>query len=98
MSYWPAVRFASVLSCFFVLVLTLCPHPARAQQADSVATDSLHRIAFAASKSNLAPPRIVGDVPRRTIDLTLTGGLGYYGQGETASLQPTANAGFFARS
>lgn len=93
MSYRPAVRFASVLPCFFVLVITICPHRARAQRADSVTIDSLHRIEFAASSANSAPAR-----PRRTIDMALTGGLGYYAQGATAALQPVANADFFARS
>jgi len=93
MSYRPASLCSFVLSCISVLAVVLGSCRVFAQQPDSVATDSLHRLAFSATESSIAPP-----MPRRTIDLAITGGIGYYAQSTTAALQPEANADFFARS
>src|SRR5579872_2504141 len=92
MSYRPALLHSTALSCILFAVI-LVPCRAFAQQPDTAARDSAHRLAFPATASTLATP-----APRRTIDLALTGGVGYYAQGITAALQPTANADFFARS
>ena len=93
MSFRPDPHFALVLSCIAVLGEVFNPHAVLAQRPDSLALDSLHRHSFSPTESTLFPPQ-----PRRTIDLALTGGLGYYAQGETAAIQPAANADFFART
>ncbi len=91
MSYRAAPRLAFVL--LSILVLSPAAGPAQAQQPDSVRADSLHHLAFTAEESNIPPQRL-----GRTIDLALTGGIGYHALGTTAPLQATANADFFART
>jgi|GEM_PF-2654124 len=93
MSYRPAIGIAIVLWHIIVLLIGFRVPPAVAQQPDSIAADSIHRLAFSLTQSNILPTR-----PRRAIDVVLTGGIGYYAQGTTAPLQPMANADFFART
>ncbi len=84
-------------------MIALRAETARAQKADStrvgstrvdsVKVDSTNKVTFPALH---VPP---ASLPfGRTIDVALTGGIGYYALGTSASLQPTANADFFARN
>jgi GWxTD domain-containing protein len=73
--------------------------PAHSQQADSAKThisgirDSTHQAIFSVTNTSLfQPPH------RRSIDVAITGGAGYYRQGAISPFQPTANADFYAQT
>ena len=74
-------------------------HPVYSQQPDSTKVhlsgqaDTTHQTIFPATNGGIfqAPHR-------RSIDLAITGGAGYYRQGTTTAFQPTANADFFAQT
>jgi hypothetical protein len=66
---------------------------ARAQKPDTVKADSIHRFTFGTGSTNIDVRK-----PQRTIDLALTGGEGYYFQGDAPSMLTLANADFFAQT
>ena len=67
--------------------------PVRAQKPDSTQADSIRHTSFGTGRVSVNVRH-----PRRTIDLALTGGAGYYFQGDAPSFQSLANADFFAQT
>jgi GWxTD domain-containing protein len=55
--------------------------------------DTTHQVIFPATGTGMFLPK-----SERTIDLALTGGAGYYREGDITTFQPSANADFFART
>lgn len=88
------VLWQMILVCIIASIST-----AYAQQPDTTTThsgnqtDSLRNVTFPATGTGMFLPK-----PERTIDLAITGGAGYFREGQQSVFQPTANADFFART
>ena len=98
-SHLPPLKRVFVLWQMIFLCGLAATRPVHSQQPDSAKThvsgssDSTHQTIFSATNESLfQPPH------RRSIDVAITGGAGYYRQGTISTFQPTANADFYAQT